>query len=400
MNRIIKQFLILTMIFVMCFPCISYCTEETNENTNNTTDTNNTDQTGLSELKTKREEIQQQINDNLSKIDYVQGEMTNSLEQVLKLNDIIASSENEIESLKKELEQLQTKIDDVNLELAVIEKQYEEKSKMLEKRLVALYEAGDTTYLDVLLTSKGLFDFISNCYMITELAESDSKVIDEVERQLRTIEVTKSKLDAEKAEIKVKKAQMMQKSITLQNNRTIQNNYLAQLSESEKNLQEEIIRFKEEEAAVERQIALAVEQAGLGLSYPGGVMAWPVAKEGTYITSAYGIREHPITGVVKQHTGIDIGNGGFGCPIIAAADGIVTYSGWLGGYGNCIIIAHGDNISTLYGHGQKNLVVVGQTVKRNDVIMEMGSTGQSTGPHLHFEVREDNTPVDPTTYLQ
>lgn len=398
MNKVISRFIVLVMIFVMCFPCISYCTEAQNDNNANTTN-NNTDNTGLSELKTKKDEIQKQIEENLSRVNYVQGEMTNSVEQVLRLNDIIDTSENEIKTLQTELAELQTRIDDVNLELAVVEKEYEAKSKLLENRLVALYEAGDTTYLDVLLTSRGLIDFISNCYMITELAESDSKIIDEVETQLRTIEVTKSKLDAEKAETKVKKAQMMQKSITLQNNRTIQNNYIAQLTENEKVLQEQIKQFKEEEAAVERQIALAVEQAGLGLSYPGGIMAWP-CKPGTYITSAYGTREHPITGIVKNHTGIDIGNGGFGSPITAATDGIVTYAGWLGGYGNCIIIAHGDNISTLYGHGQKILVSVGQSVKRNDLIMEMGSTGQSTGPHLHFEVRENNKPVDPTTYLQ
>ena len=129
-------------------------------------------------------------------------------------------------------------------------------------------------------------------------------------------------------------------------------------------------------------------------------MAWPVAKSGTYITSAYGTREHPVHGVTKFHTGIDIGNAGFGAPIIAAADGVVSMASYYGGYGNCVMINHGNGISTLYGHGQKILTSVGSTVKKGDLIMEVGSTGVSTGPHLHFEVRINGSHVNPMTYLQ
>ena len=105
---------------------------------------------------------------------------------------------------------------------------------------------------------------------------------------------------------------------------------------------------------------------------------WPVAKSGTYITSPFGMREHPIQGVVKGHTGIDIGNAGFGAKVIAASDGVVSFAGVLGGYGNCVIINHGGGISTLYGHGQAILTTVGTNVKQGDVIMEVGSTGNST----------------------
>ena len=131
-----------------------------------------------------------------------------------------------------------------------------------------------------------------------------------------------------------------------------------------------------------------------------GVMAWPVAKNGTYITSGYGIREHPIQGIIKSHSGIDIGNAGFGAPVIAAADGIVTMAGRYGGYGNCVIINHGNGISTLYGHGQAILTQVGKEVKKGDLIMEVGSTGVSTGPHLHFEVRINGTCTNPMPFLQ
>lgn len=128
-------------------------------------------------------------------------------------------------------------------------------------------------------------------------------------------------------------------------------------------------------------------------------MLWPVAKSGTYITSPFGTREHPVQGVVKAHTGIDIGNAGYGAKVIAACDGTVTHAGTLGGYGNCVIINHGGGITTLYGHGQAILTKVGTKVKAGDIIMEVGSTGVSTGPHLHFEVRVNNIAVNPLSYV-
>ena len=131
----------------------------------------------------------------------------------------------------------------------------------------------------------------------------------------------------------------------------------------------------------------------------GNQLVW-IAVDGTYITSPYGNRLHPIQGVYRYHDGIDIGNAGFGAPVVAAADGIVTYAGVMSGYGNCVMINHGDGIVTLYGHGQEIYTELGATVKQGDVIMAVGSTGNSTGPHLHFEVRKFGVAVDPIPYLQ
>ena len=173
-----------------------------------------------------------------------------------------------------------------------------------------------------------------------------------------------------------------------------------QLTEQEKQLQESIEKYKAEEETIENLIRLASNDYVYSGEFSGGVMAWPIAKGGTYITSDYGIREHPIQGIIKKHTGMDIGNAGFGAPVIAAADGVVSMASYYGGYGNCVMINHGNGVSTLYGHGQKILTTVGTTVKKGDLIMEVGSTGNSTGPHLHFEVRINGTPVDPKPYLK
>ena len=195
-------------------------------------------------------------------------------------------------------------------------------------------------------------------------------------------------------------AKKEQAKVSLQNNKTIQENEVSKLTEEERKLQEDIENYKQEEARIESLIQIASNDYVYSGEFTGGVMAWPVAKSGTYITSGYGIREHPIQGIIKKHTGIDIGNAGFGAPVIAAADGVVSMASYYGGYGNCVMINHGNGVSTLYGHGQKILVEVGKEVKKGDLIMEVGSTGMSTGPHLHFEVRINGTPVDPMPYLK
>lgn len=130
-----------------------------------------------------------------------------------------------------------------------------------------------------------------------------------------------------------------------------------------------------------------------------GSMLWPTTVAG-YITSGFVERNNPVSGKFEQHTGLDIGGLGYGREVLAASDGIVITAGWINGYGYAVIIDHGNKVSTLYGHNQKLLVKEGQEVKRGQQIAEVGSTGNSTGPHIHFEVRVDGVPEDPTPWLQ
>ena len=170
---------------------------------------------------------------------------------------------------------------------------------------------------------------------------------------------------------------------------------------NEKKLNEKITKYKTETIQIETRIReISMANGDYSIQYTGGIMIWPVAKSGTVITSDYGTRQHPIQGVTNFHLGIDIGNAYYGTPAVAALGGVVTYAGELGSYGNCVIIQHGDGISTLYGHGQKVLTQIGAQVQQGDVIMEIGSTGNSTGPHLHFEVRINGATVDPLNYVK
>ena len=351
-------------------------------------------------LEEQKEQVESQIEETNTKLEYVQEELSDTLLKVQETEDKIMQYEKDIEELATKMENLQKSIDEANIALTESEQTYQEKSNLLAKRLVAMYEAGETQYLDILLNSRDITDFISRYYVIQEIAEYDSILIHQIEEEKNNLEITKQKLEKEQGELKIIKSKSEQTSIVLSNMKTLQQSYVDDLTEGEKILQEQLTEYKKEQEEIERQIELATNAIDPDIQYTGGEMLWPVAISGTAITSNYGVREHPIQGVVREHTGIDIGNTPLGSPVVAAADGVVTYAGWLGGYGNCVMINHGDGIVTLYGHGNKILTTVNTEVKPGDVIMEVGSTGNSTGPHLHFEVRVNGEYTNPLNFVK
>ena len=385
---ILLIFLILQYFYTFVFAENSLTNEITNSITNEV------------DLEAQKEEVENKIEETNTKLEYVQSELSATMLKVQETEDKIIEYENDIEELGEKMNTLQASIDEANQSLQIASQNYEEKSDLLAKRLVAIYEAGDTQYLDVLLNSKSITDFISKYYIVQEIAEYDSILINQIEEEKNNIEQTRQKLENEQSEIRILKSRSEQTSVVLSNMKTLQQSYIKQLSEGEKVLQEQITAFKREQAEIEAQILLATNNIDADIQYTGGEMLWPVAISGTAITSGYGVREHPIQGIVKEHTGIDIGNTPLGAPVVAAADGIVTYAGWLGGYGNCVMINHGDGVVTLYGHGNKILTSVNTEVKQGDVIMEVGSTGNSTGPHLHFEVRVNGNYTNPLSYVK
>lgn len=360
----------------------------------------NEGQTNEQSLTEQQKEVTEKIDAANTKLEYVQSELSSTMLRVQELEDKVLDYKSQMTDLSEKLDTLQTSIDEARQALSVVEADYNEKEELLKERLVAMYESGETTYLDVLLSSRNIVDFISGYYLITELVKYDNELIEEVETKKNEIEVTEAKLEKEETEIKLLKSKKEQTTIILQNTITMQENEVAKLSEQERNLQQEISQYKVEQSQIEAAIQAATNNmADFSIQYTGGTMLWPVAISGTYITSGYGVREHPIQGISKMHTGIDIGNATYGSPVVAAADGVVTYAGWLGGYGNCVMINHGDGIVTLYGHGQKILTELYKEVKQGDLIMEVGSTGNSTGPHLHFEVRVNGSTVQPLNYV-
>ena len=391
-----KMIAIILIIFIIQY----FCTFVFAENSVNNQITNEIINKIPEELNEQKQEVEEKIKDTNIKLEYVQDELSATMLDVQDIDDKVLNYEKDIKELGNKMANLQTSIDEASNKLAIALQNYEEKKNLLINRLVAMYEAGDTVYLDVLLNSKDITDFISRYYIIEEITEYDSFLLNQVKKEKENIETTKQKLENEQAEIKIVKAKSEQTSIVLNNMKTLRQTYIKKLSAGEKILQEKITAYKKEQAEIETKIQSIINGINGEIQYTGGEMLWPVAISGTVITSEFGIREHPIQGVIKQHTGLDIGGAPLGTPVIAATDGIVSYAGWLGGYGNCVMINHGDGIVTLYGHGNKILTSVGANVKAGDIIMEVGSTGNSTGPHLHFEVRENGTCVNPLKYVK
>ena len=184
--------------------------------------------------------------------------------------------------------------------------------------------------------------------------------------------------------------------IALSNMKIIKDKRVTELNEQDLALHQEIENYRQQIQSVELEIK-KLALANVGEKYVGGIMAWPVPGY-TTITSQYGMRTHPITGVYKLHTGTDI-SAPIGATFVAANDGIVVKAEYNTAYGNMVMIDHGGGISTLYAHGSEILVSVGQTVFKGTAVLKVGSTGYSTGPHAHFEVRVNGNPVQPLDYI-
>lgn len=352
--------------------------------------------TNLNDLQNQQQDLQNQITESQEQLQEVQSQLSENLQQIEKLDESIKESEKKMQELDEKIATLKQEIEEIQSKLDIAQKNYEEQKAIMEKRLVAIYEAGDIQYLDLLLKSNSLSDFLSTYYMISEITSIDKQLLDEVEKEKKEIELSKAKLDKNQELLTTSLQTQTKTSTVLQNTKTLRENYISRLSEEEKAKQAQIDEITAQYDNINQQI-LELALQGLDTNYIGGALAWPVPGY-TKITSNYGMRVHPITGQYKLHTGVDI-SAPLGANFVAANDGIVTKAEYNTAYGNMVIIDHGGGISTLYAHGSEILVKVGQTVKRNDAILKVGSTGYSTGPHAHFEVRINGVVTNPIEYI-
>ncbi len=350
----------------------------------------------LTDLINQQNELQNQKNEADSKLGIIQEELSANMQQVENLSQSISEYQVQIDEWGKQIDELENSMEEIQSKLDIAQRDYDEQEKLLETRLVTMYEAGDTSFLDFILSSKNIVDFISNYYLMAELTNYDEDLLDKIEREKSQIEHNKKMLETQQTEYNTIKANYEKKKVILYNTKLLKDEAASKLTEEETALSAKIDEYRDQILAIESEIS-QITTANLDTQYIGGEMAWPVPGY-TRITSNYGMRTHPITGVYKLHTGVDIG-APIGANFIAANDGIVTKAGFNTAYGNMVIIDHGGGVSTLYAHGSEILVTVGQTVKKGDSILKVGSTGYSTGAHAHFEVRVNGQPVNPLTYI-
>ena len=330
---------------------------------------------GTEDLHNQQQELQNEINNANEQLEDVQSELSENLQQVQKLDERIMNTEQELSELDTKIAELQVSIDEVESKLKIAEDNYNRQKELLDNRLVAVYESNDTQYLDVILSSKNVSEFLSNYFLITELAECDTDLLEEMQTQKREIQTSKDKLVKSQEQLSEIKENQTKTAKILENTKTIRENYISKLSDKEKDIQTQIDEYNARFAEINAEI-LGLAKAEIDSKYIGGELTWPVPGY-TRISSKYGMRTHPITGIYKLHTGVDI-SAPMGANFIAANDGIVTKAGMNSAYGNMVIIDHGGGVATLYAHGSEILVQVGQTVKRGDAVLKVGSTGYST----------------------
>lgn len=319
-----------------------------------------------------------------------------------------------LQSIRSRQAEINTQIVQTQNEIVKMEAYLKTRQNVLNRRVRAIYMHGQLNYLEVILGANSFSDFANRVELLKRVIRSDYNLILEIQKQKAAIEAKKAQLEEDKRqldalaaeaektqkEIAAKKAEQQKVLDAAKSNKAaaaqMEQDLNAQLA-SVRNLIQQ--RLAAAEAARQAAQQASSDEGGGGSDdnyvQGTGAMGWPCSGP---ITSPFGYRTHPIFGTTIFHAGIDIGVD-YGTPIHAADSGVVVYSGWISGYGNAVIIDHGGGVSTLYGHNQSLAVSEGQSVSKGSVIAYAGSTGNSTGPHCHFEVDVNGSPVNPMGYL-
>ena len=361
------------------------------------------------DLTNQLDSIQQQVNQQNAKKADAETVIVSVSEQLRQIEEQLRQAQQQLDSIQQQRIAVENDITVNEKLLAEAQKRLEGREAVFYKRVRDIYINGRLSYLDVVIGSKDFTDFANRLEILKRIIDSDIKLIEEIKKERAEIAARKQALEqsraklvelekaaaAKRAEIEQKKKErevVLQKA---QNDRATAMQAVEELNASSAQITA-LLKARQAERAAARAAAAAQQSSPTYSWVQGsGQLGWPVSGE---ITSPYGYRTHPIWGTTIYHSGIDIGVDE-GTPVHAADGGTVAWSGWMGGYGYAVVIDHGNGMSTLYAHNSELAVSEGQDVGKGQVVAYAGSTGNSTGPHVHFEVRISGDPVDPMGYL-
>lgn len=351
----------------------------------------------LDDLQRQQQELQDKIKEQNALLQSKESEGQELLEQLEKLEEEIKAKEQEIRRLDNELQTAQARVNQVAAELAQAEALQEKRIDTFRRRLKEIYEKGQVSYLEVLLQSTSFNDFLVRLELLGKIAENDMRLVAEIKAERDRIAAQKAALEAERDRLAKLKRQADGERAALASRQAEKKQLLARIEEEKKR----VARALDELEELSRQIAAkirAIQAQNRRQLGPRGTsqLLWPVPGY-TSISSAFGWRIHPLLRTQRFHTGVDI-PAPLGADVVAVEDGQVISTGYLGAYGNHIVIDHGGGFSSMYAHLSVILVREGQEVKRGQIIGRVGSTGWSTGPHLHFEILLGGEPANPLQY--
>ncbi len=350
----------------------------------------------LTELQEQSNQLTQALDESNNRLQAVQEQLSTNMQELQELDNQIAQSQEELNTINTDINDLMNQIKENEEKLSKTQAEFDKIQGLLDARIIKMYETPKFEFLQVILASKNVTEMLSTYYAMKELAEYDNQLLDTVKKQKEDIETTKKILAEKKKQVVTNKQSQQKKAQVLANTKKMRQYYISKLSTEEQELQAKIDEYNGQVNAIEAEIKLMALNS-ISADYIGGAMTWPIPGY-TTITSEYGMRVHPITGAYKLHTGTDIG-APMGADFVSAAKGVVVKATYNAAYGNMVIIDHGGGVQTLYAHGSEILVQVGQEVEAGTPVLKVGSTGYSTGPHAHFEIRINGQTVNPLEYL-
>ena len=310
----------------------------------------------------------------------------------------ISNTENEINIIEKQITQAEKDLEAKEEELKVAQEEYNKYQDEFLSRARVMYENGDIAYIEILFGAQSFSDFLERIELISQLMEYDNSVLDNLEKTKQKIADSKKEIEDIIKRQTENKATLTDKAKTLEVSLSKKQELIDSLAKDVEKYKAIYESAEKAEQEMIRQNKSALSYSANPVKYTGGKFLWP-APSTSKITSEYGYRIHPVYKTRKFHSGIDIA-AAYGTNIVASADGTVTLATDNGGYGKCIIINHGSGLTTLYAHNSSLLVSKGDKVVRGQIIAKAGSTGVSTGPHLHYEVRVNGSTTDPIQYLK
>jgi len=343
----------------------------------------------LSQVQQNKKKIDNQLNEVKAEKKEAEA-LKKQLEEDKKYLEATKAKEEALyEELMNDYKQIEEDIKKIDDAIKESEENLERQDELFKTRLRAMYKNSNTSGIEGLLESKSFTEVIEKVKYISYISKLDREIVEDLKVAKADVEYKKQLKEETKKqkeqEIEEKKERLEELQLTSRSVTERMNEASATLARLEK-LEDQLLKESQE-------LSKKINELAKRKTYVGGSMVWPLPSDYS-VSSGFGMRMHPILKVKKMHTGVDIG-GKTGASIVAANSGTVILAGYASGYGNRVVIDHGDGITTLYAHCSKLLVKVGDEVEAGQTIAKVGSTGLATGPHLHFEVRVKGEPVDP-----